>query len=128
MVKKFIFAFTLASCSGDQNEAESESEVEQGLCGISYDQCIQVAGAGSACNECVCQSCVCEAAACTTDKGCAAMLECARSVGCSGTNCYAPTTCQKVIDQYGGPFGYSTALAQDFANCLFAASCVCPDP
>ena len=40
-----------------------------------------------------------------------------------GINCYQPSTCQKVIDDMGGPFAPSTAIAQALGDCGAGAGC-----
>ena len=61
--------------------------------------------------DCACDNCVCELGACEADAGCTDIRACAQEKGCLGIACYAPTTCQGVIDDNGGPTGPSTSLA-----------------
>jgi hypothetical protein len=90
---------------------------------VAVDQC--VGQARSECEVCACQSCFENIAPCFQDTGCPAILQCANLTGCSGVNCYSPSACQTVIDQYGGPFGTSVNVALPLFQCLRSAGCAC---
>jgi hypothetical protein len=84
-----------------------------------------VSQAHSDCERCACGSCFGDLFACFGDRGCPAILQCANRTGCTGVDCYAPSTCQPVIDQYGGLSSQSTALAIPLFSCLQMSGCPC---
>lgn len=90
---------------------------------VAVDQCVNQARGD--CEVCACKSCFADIAPCFQDVGCPAILQCANLTGCSGVNCYSASTCQSVIDQYGGPFGSSVNVALPLFQCLQSAGCPC---
>jgi hypothetical protein len=84
-----------------------------------------VAQAGSECEACACSACFGDLTACFADVGCPVILQCANLTGCSGADCYQPSTCQSIIDEYGGVGSTSTSLAIPLFQCLQGAGCPC---
>lgn len=73
---------------------------------------------------CNCMVCTAPFATCLSDDGCLAIFECAEKFGCtSDTGCYSPSTCQPLIDQWGGHSGYSMTLFDSAATCSLARGC-----
>jgi hypothetical protein len=77
------------------------------------------------CGKCLCESCFSQLGACIADWGCPAILECVQRTGCTGLGCYSPSTCQTVIDRFGGPIGTSTQLALGLMICAVTRGCPC---
>ncbi len=77
------------------------------------------------CGSCLCDNCPNEIADCQGDVGCLAIAWCVQSTMCLPTNCYDPSTCGGVIDQFGGLNGPSVAHAFDLSLCLLGAGCAC---
>lgn len=89
-------------------------------------ECIELALDESGCTEvaeCNCQSCVCPLLDCQMDRGCTDIRQCAQDTECLGIACYAPETCQEVIDANGGPGGSSASLALTLSTCNENAGC-----
>jgi hypothetical protein len=87
------------------------------------DMC--AAEANSVCEKCACTSCFGDITACFADSGCPAILSCANQTGCSGIDCLQPSTCETIIDQFGGISGSSVGLALPLFSCLQQAACPC---
>lgn len=77
------------------------------------------------CGSCLCGSCPEEIAECQGDLGCLAIAWCVQSTACLPGNCYEPSTCGNIIDQFGGLNGPSVARAFDLSLCLLSAGCAC---
>jgi len=89
-------------------------------------ECKEKAAAEGTCapvGDCACDNCVCELGDCEADAGCTAIRACAQEKDCLGVACYAPDTCQSVIDENGGPMGPATALATALSTCVEAIPC-----
>jgi hypothetical protein len=84
-----------------------------------------IAQAQSRCETCLCADCFQAYGDCIGDFGCPRILECMDVSGCSGIDCYAPETCQAVIDRFGGPAGASANYVIDLIECAVGASCPC---
>jgi hypothetical protein len=100
-----------------------------GPCGIQTNQvacvpdpCLQP---GTACQGCLCGACWAETGKCTYYAGCNLIADCMLKSGCSGAACYAPATCQAVIDQHGGPGGSERQVADSVATCATLNGCSC---
>ncbi|HEX7670982.1 MAG TPA: hypothetical protein VF395_15410, partial [Polyangiaceae bacterium] len=85
------------------------------------DQC--VASAQSDCERCVCKSCNTSLDGCFQDPGCPLILQCANQTGCTGIDCYGPSTCQSVIDKFGGIGSASVNLAIPLFGCAQTCNC-----
>lgn len=107
------------------SEAEAACKDEAAKLGNATDD--PSCGAG-----CTCQACTQEMLDCGADPEgyCATLLTCATEHGCTGVGCYAPDTCQQLIDDApgGGLTSLSVALATAVSDCADAASCAssCP--
>jgi hypothetical protein len=91
--------------------------------GATADQC--AAQATTPCEKCACTACFDAMVACYVHGGCPDILHCANQTGCTGVDCYQPSTCQSVIDRWGGPLGDSTSLAMTLFSCLSGSACDC---
>jgi hypothetical protein len=98
-----------AMCMGDQPTEE---------------QC--AAAFPDACENCLCNNCSSEQNACLGNIGCRTIFDCISDTGCTGIDCYAPSTCQNVIDLFGGLAGTSVSLAFEVVDCAQTEGCPCP--
>ena len=80
---------------------------------------------GNSCAACACKSCAPSIQACFSDLGCTGIFICAQQSGCSGLNCYSPSTCQTVIDQAGGLGGASLSKVFALLTCSGTAQSTC---
>lgn len=77
------------------------------------------------CEACLCGDCFQAYGDCVGDFGCPRILECMDSTGCTGLDCYAPETCQRVIDRFGGLAGASVSYVTGLVECAVGANCPC---
>jgi hypothetical protein len=84
-----------------------------------------VAQARDRCGACACTDCFGTLGACIADFGCPVLLACFERTGCSGLECYRPSTCRDVIDSYGGLTGDSMLHAIGLGLCTVRAGCPC---
>jgi len=96
-----------------------------GYGGMSAGAAQCVSQARSECETCACTSCFDGMTACFADPGCPEILACANQTGCTGFGCMDPSTCEAVINQYGGVGSPSVALAIPLFSCLQSAGCPC---
>jgi hypothetical protein len=80
---------------------------------------------GSTCAECQCQTCAPAIEGCFTDPGCTLIFLCAQQTGCTAVSCYSPTTCQPVIDQYGGLGGSAIKKVFSLLTCAVSSQATC---
>ncbi|MES1174601.1 MAG: hypothetical protein ABUL62_09735 [Myxococcales bacterium] len=80
---------------------------------------------GSTCAECQCKTCAPAIEGCFSDLGCTFIFACAQQTGCNGISCYSPTTCQPVIDQFGGLGGASMKRVFSLLTCAVTAQTSC---
>lgn len=107
---------------GDHATSATTEGGETGTGDPVLDACLAMAT--NPCEQCACNMCLDPLYACQQDAGCVAMRDCAEMSGCQGAEaCYS--ACMGVIDQYGGPFGDSAALALALSDCLEPACPVC---
>lgn len=103
-----------ASADGGQTYSSTHPAVADAA------SCIAAAGtaANPTCLACECNKCLTQVNACFAQPGCYDIFTCAVKDGCSGSACYAPSTCQSVIDGTpGGITGAATTSATGAANC-----------
>jgi hypothetical protein len=81
----------------------------------------------STCEQCVCKSCAPAIEGCFSDLGCAFIFACAQQTGCQNLGCYSPSTCEPVIDQFGGLGGSSMKKVLSLLTCSASSqnSCGC---
>jgi len=89
--------------------------------GSSIEECVN--NAQSDCERCACKSCNGALDPCFKDAGCPLILQCANQTQCSSTDCYQPSTCQSIIDEYGGLSGPSLQLAVPLFQCVRGCGC-----
>jgi hypothetical protein len=77
------------------------------------------------CQSCLKSACSGQLVQCLSDFGCISIFSCMQQSRCLGFECYSPDTCQKVIDQYGGPNGASMNELLQIVACGFTAGCQC---
>jgi hypothetical protein len=108
--------------SGGTGSAPMETTGAEGSGDSVLEACLDIAA--NECEACGCNSCLDPLYACEEDAGCVAMRSCAQQSGCTDTiSCYE--ACQSVIDQHGGAFGPSAALAGALSECMEASCAVC---
>ncbi|HKY39340.1 MAG TPA: hypothetical protein VJN18_25555 [Polyangiaceae bacterium] len=77
------------------------------------------------CDTCLTRSCGPQLSACYQDFGCISIYDCMRSSGCSAFQCYTEGQCRFVIDEWGGPGGYSMSLLLSAFSCSIQSGCPC---
>jgi len=77
------------------------------------------------CDTCLNRSCGPQLAACYQDFGCISIYDCMRASGCSAFQCYTEGQCKFVIDEWGGPGGYSMSLLLSAFSCSIQSGCPC---
>lgn len=101
-----------------------------GPCGIQNNQltCVQnvCTQPTTPCQTCLCGSCAAELGKCAFYAGCDKISDCMLTTACKGADCYAPSTCQSVIDQHGGPNGSERQVADSVVSCASLSGCSCP--
>jgi hypothetical protein len=104
-------AAAVAACQARASEARPGTTVNDPSC-----------GAGCTCTNCTQEMLDCGA---DPEQYCQVILTCANEAGCTGVACYAPTTCQQVIDDApgGGLSSFSLALASAISDCAEASGC-----
>ncbi|HEY6723913.1 MAG TPA: hypothetical protein VI197_07770 [Polyangiaceae bacterium] len=107
--------------TGIGGASSSSTTGEGGAGGVA--ECI--AQSKTDCEACLCGDCFQAYGDCVGDFGCPRILECMDSTGCTGIDCYAPDTCQQVIDRFGGPMGASIGYVTGLVECAVAADCPC---
>jgi hypothetical protein len=110
-------------------DAASDS-AGQSSCGTlpCEEQCIEsFSSASPDCASCACTACPQQLYECYKGLACKDIRTCAMAMACVGTACYDGATCQRVIDEFGGPEGapspYSVFL--ELSECLAAHACRC---
>ena len=73
----------------------------------------------------MCQNCFSQFGSCIADFGCPVIMQCIADTNCRGSGCYQPSTCQNVIDAFGGPGSTSTQLASNLYQCILGTGCPC---
>lgn len=110
-----------ASASGMGGASSTSTTGEGGSGGVA--ECI--AQSRTKCEACLCGDCFHAYGDCVGDFGCPRILECIDATGCTGIDCYAPDTCQSVIDRFGGLMGASVAYVTELVECAADAGCPC---
>lgn len=82
-------------------------------------------GGPDVCSACLFQTCGAELNQCFQDFGCLSIFSCTQATGCEIFQCYSPYTCGGVIDQWGGPAGYSMQLLLEAFTCAVRSGCPC---
>src|SRR5688572_13803875 len=109
-----MFGFGAAGCGSDDEEAPAQNTGPLDCAAANgVAECKRRAAATTcaAMGDCACDNCCTNLADCEENDGCIAIRDCALRVGCRGVPCYAPTTCQQVIDDNGGPNGVPANIA-----------------
>jgi hypothetical protein len=96
------------------------------------DSCVQLVDRlgcgvcrGVDCQSCLFQSCGFELNQCFLDYGCLSIFTCTQDSGCQAFECYTEGQCRGVIDDWGGPGGYSMGLLLQAFSCAFQSGCPC---
>jgi hypothetical protein len=77
------------------------------------------------CETCLNRSCGNQLAACYQDFGCLSIYSCMDATGCDAFQCYTDGQCRGVIDQWGGPGGYSMGVLLTAYSCAIQSGCPC---
>ena len=100
-----------ASANDDPNGGAASADVQK-----AKNTCLDRAKSDT-CAVCGCNTCLDAITKCYADTSCETIVECGRSKGCRGLDCYQENTCKAVIDGAGGPTGAATIKAQTVSSC-----------
>lgn len=115
-------SFMQSAVSGAGGASMTTSTTGEGGAG-GVAECI--AQSQTNCEACLCADCFQAYGDCVGDFGCPRIFECMATTGCTGLDCYAPDTCQMVIDRFGGLAGASVAYVTGLVACAADANCPC---
>ncbi len=79
----------------------------------------------TSCDQCVCKTCSGALLNCFGDSNCTAILACVAATQCQNLGCYAPNTCQSVIDKSGGLAGSGMSKLFSLIACTGTSQSSC---